>query len=94
MVRKGVGTTLCRLLDDLWHPLAPPPYRSVPQAADLDPADLSSLVQHYTGLEAANFKVFNECNAANEKIAAMQKRIRAVQVWMPHGWTRTSWPHL
>ena len=62
------------------YPSAPLPYCSVPQAADLDPSDLSSLVQHYAGLEAANFTAFNECNAANEKIAAMQKQIRAVQV--------------
>ena len=51
-----------------------------PQVAGLNPLDLRALVSHWSGLEAANFAAFNECNTANEKIAAMQKQIRSLQV--------------
>ena len=50
------------------------------QAANIEASKLSELVSHYSSLEAANFATFNECNAANEQIAAMQKKIRATEV--------------
>ena len=59
------------------HDTAPFP---APQAAGLDPLNLGALVSYYGNLEAANFSAFNDCNAANEQIAAIQKQIRALQV--------------
>lgn len=52
----------------------------------MDPLDSKAIVSHYAGLEAANFAAFNECNSANEKIAAMQKQIRSLQVRREYHW--------
>ncbi len=49
-------------------------------AAGMDSRDLSGLLSHYRQLEAANFAAFSECNEANERIAVLNKEIRALQV--------------
>jgi uncharacterized small protein (DUF1192 family) len=41
---------------------------------------MPAMVQYYSLLESHNFSAFNVCNEANERIAIMQKEIRAMQV--------------
>ncbi|KAG1653912.1 hypothetical protein FOA52_003828 [Chlamydomonas sp. UWO 241] len=48
-------------------------------AAGIDSASLTALVAHYSGLEAANFSAFSDCNSENEGICAMQKQVRSLE---------------
>ncbi len=42
--------------------------------------ELHALVAHLSQLEALNFALFNECSQFNDRVGALQKELKALQV--------------